>query len=437
METEDCSTCYPFCFAVIYFLLCSKRVCGGSEEQSLWHSATFSSSGGRAGAKVTHSCLGGKTVGNTMGSLFTLQEKGKGVSHSKEITASSGEGANLCWAGPVWFVTSTKGCDKAQAGCWASHSNPSRADVESWDNERWMGAKLWQWCSGDRKQVPNTSVCRRGQESWGKGVNLCSDPFLFSHERRHRETSATVSLLNFSLCSGSAQRVPLKTLFLSTVDALWKPESQSLPAPAGSSTVCAFCWPLSRRLWPPACQQSHGSDTSHENWHPEPLLPAALPRCARMGGTARARLVAGLVQMNWNNACFGVNSCTNSLPAKQAPLSIQTEQAWWHLQIPAALQTVRIVFGTALTPQKLAYKEEHMLVKKNSKERYEYSKHHSPHTLLLEPKLFANLSCANLTSRHASDTFFLLVVSLALFNHASFFLAQLGAPWWKLPDMAQ
>lgn len=79
-----------------------------------------------------------------------------------------------------------------------------------------------------------------------------------------------------------------------------------------------------------------------------------------------------------------------------------------------------------LIPENLAHKKKHVCIKKKSKERYDYSKHHSPHTLLLEPKLFAILSCSNLTSRHVSDTFLLLAVSLILFKDTNF-LAQLGA----------
>lgn len=42
-----------------------------------------------------------------------------------------------------------------------------------------------------------------------------------------------------------------------------------------------------------------------------------------------------------------------------------------------------------------------------------------------EPKLFAILSCSNLTSRLVSDTFLLLVVSLMLFKRTNIF----GSAW--------
>lgn len=78
-------------------------------------------------------------------------------------------------------------------------------------------------------------------------------------------------------------------------------------------------------------------------------------------------------------------------------------------------------------PEKLTHKKKHMWIKKKKKEKkgmiIPSIIHPTPY--FSEPKLFAILSCSNLTSRLVSDTFLLLVVSLALFKCTNIF----GSAW--------
>lgn len=104
---------------------------------------------------------------------------------------------------------------------------PRRVEVESWENKSMCGSKhSGGWRSGDRKHAPNTSL-QEGPRKLRKRTQEIFPQTLSNAPMKggtKKEENTIVSLWNFkaSLCSCTAQRVPLSKLFLSKVDALVK-----------------------------------------------------------------------------------------------------------------------------------------------------------------------------------------------------------------------